>query len=68
MAGHVCGVPGTMLPIGIPTGVRVVVHPPIDVRGGGLSAEEALVRTYAAINSALPEHQKGPETPPTAHH
>jgi len=57
---------GSLLPVAVPKGVRVVVHPPIDVCGSGLSEAEALERAYAAINSALPEHQKGPSTPPHA--
>ena len=48
---------GTLLPIGVPQGVKLVIHPPIDV-GGGLTEAELAEQAYRTVNSALPDYQK----------
>ena len=37
---------GSLIPLAIPKGVRVVVHPPINVDGSGLSEDELCNRAY----------------------
>jgi len=51
---------GTLLPIGVPKGVRVVIHPQVEVVDSGLSEEELTKMVYATINEALPEYQQAP--------
>jgi len=51
---------GTFLPIDVPRGVRVVVHPPINTGESGHTEGELCDRAYGIVNSALPEYQQGP--------
>jgi len=50
---------GSLLPLDVPRGVRVVVHPPIQVAGVEHDEGELCDRVYAIVNSALPEYQQG---------
>ena len=51
---------GSLLPLDVPKGVRVIVHPPIHVAGQGFEEGELCDRVYAIVNSALPTWQQGP--------
>lgn len=57
---------GSLLPLNVPKGVRVVVHPPIDVDNMTLSEGELCAHVYSLVNSALPEYQQGPPVAPAA--
>lgn len=51
---------GTLLPIDVPKGVRIIIHPPVDTKG----ADEAALckQVYATINESLPAYQQAPGT------
>lgn len=49
---------GTLLPIDVPKGVRVVIHPRVEVAASGVSEAELTKQVYATINAALPEYQQ----------
>lgn len=50
---------GTLLPITVPKGVKLVIHPPLETASGD---EEALLRkAYATINDELLPYQKAPD-------
>ena len=49
---------GTLLPLRVPRGVRLVVHPPVDVPNAGLSEDELTRQVFATVNSALPGYQQ----------
>ena len=58
---------GTLLPIGVPQGVKIVIHPIVDVPNSSLSEAELAEMVYDTVNSALPEEQKAdPEQPKVA--
>jgi 1-acyl-sn-glycerol-3-phosphate acyltransferase len=46
-----------LVPLGLPRGVVVTVHPPIDPAAAG-GEEAAVAAVFAAVNSALPQHQQ----------
>ena len=50
---------GTLLPIDVPKGVRVVIHPMIDAGASALSEGELANSVYDTINGALPAYQRG---------
>ena len=52
---------GTLLPISVPQGVRVVVHPPLEMEPSGMSEAELCEKVYNVINDELPAYQKAPE-------
>ena len=51
---------GSLVPLDIPKGVRVVIHPPIDVTATELSEGELCDHVYDIVNSALPDYQQRP--------
>jgi len=51
---------GTLLPINVPQGVRVVVHPPLELEPSGMSEAQLCEKVYNIINDELPDYQKAP--------
>lgn len=51
---------GTLLPLTVPRGVKVTIHPVVDAVGSGLSEDELARQVYATVNSALPGYQQAP--------
>lgn len=52
---------GTLIPLAVPKGVRVVVHPPIQVSSEmNMDEGDLCDRVYSIVNNALPEYQQGP--------
>lgn len=51
---------GTLLPLDVPKGVKITIHPVVDAPNSGLSEDELARQVYATVNSALPGYQQAP--------
>lgn len=51
---------GTLLPITVPRGVKIIVHPQV-VPAEGATEDDLAKQVYATINDSLPDYQKAPE-------
>jgi len=49
---------GSLLPVDVPRGVKIVIHPPIATTDADVSADELAARVFEIVNSALPSHQQ----------
>ena len=54
---------GTLLPITVPRGVKIIVHPQV-VPAEGASEAELAQQVYETLNDSLPDYQKAPEGQP----
>ena len=54
--------PGSLLPIGRPRGVKLVIHPPVDA--STLSEDELANQVHAMVNAGLPDEQKADPAEP----
>ena len=52
---------GTLLPIGLPQGVKVIIHPAIDAPNAGLDEGELAEKVYGILNDSLLPYQKAPD-------
>ena len=58
---------GSLLPIDVPKGVKIVIHPPITTAGADVSEAELAERVFNIVNGALPSHQQAePDMPAVA--
>lgn len=49
---------GMLIPIGVPKGVKITIHPVVDVPNCGLDEGALTEAVYQTVNSALPDEQK----------
>ena len=49
---------GTLLPVDVPKGVKIVIHPPIDPTDADVKEAELAERVFDIVNAALPSHQQ----------
>ena len=58
---------GSLLPVDVPRGVKIVIHPPIATTDADVSADELAARVFEIVNSALPSHQQADADMPAVH-